>query len=121
MEINLWFIPFAFIFLSAFFRRENINTKGPLLKLLASTMASSSWHCLALELCFSIVGFVLCGVCCARFYPASFVFGDSLVDAGNNNFLLSLSKANYVPNGIDFGRPTGRYTNGRTIPDIVGQ
>ncbi|KAH1088343.1 hypothetical protein AAZX31_07G221200 [Glycine max] len=53
--------------------------------------------------------------------PATFVFGDSLVDVGNNNYLVSLSKANYLPNGIDFGRPTGRFTNGRTIVDIVGQ
>lgn len=53
--------------------------------------------------------------------PANFVFGDSLVDVGNNNYIVSLSKANYVPNGIDFGQPTGRFTNGRTIVDIIGQ
>nr|GMD89274.1 GDSL esterase/lipase At4g16230-like [Ipomoea batatas] len=53
--------------------------------------------------------------------PANFVFGDSLVDAGNNNFIATLSKANYAPNGIDFGMPTGRYTNGRTIVDIIAQ
>uniref|UniRef100_A0ACD5WYI2 Uncharacterized protein n=1 Tax=Avena sativa TaxID=4498 RepID=A0ACD5WYI2_AVESA len=55
--------------------------------------------------------------------PAAFVFGDSLVDAGNNNYLVTLSRANYPPNGIDFDghRPTGRYTNGRTIIDILGQ
>lgn len=56
---------------------------------------------------------------------ASFIFGDSLVDAGNNNYLQTLSKANIPPNGIDFkasgGQPTGRYTNGRTIGDIVGK
>ncbi|KAH9766201.1 GDSL esterase/lipase [Citrus sinensis] len=40
--------------------------------------------------------------------PANFVFGDSLVDVGNNNYIVSLSKANYVPNGIDFGVPTGQ-------------
>ena len=55
---------------------------------------------------------------------ASFVFGDSLVDAGNNNYLQTLSRANSPPNGIDFkpsrGNPTGRFTNGRTIADIVG-
>jgi len=55
---------------------------------------------------------------------ASFIFGDSLVDAGNNNYLPTLSRANIPPNGIDFkasgGKPTGRYTNGRTIGDIVG-
>ncbi|KAA8527361.1 hypothetical protein F0562_034924 [Nyssa sinensis] len=53
--------------------------------------------------------------------PANFIFGDSLVDAGNNNYILSLSKANYIPNGVDLGKPTGRYTNGRTIIDIIGQ
>lgn len=56
---------------------------------------------------------------------ASFIFGDSLVDAGNNNYLQTLSRANIPPNGIDFtasgGNPTGRYTNGRTIGDIVGK
>lgn len=54
--------------------------------------------------------------------PAAFIFGDSLVDAGNNNYIASLSKANYPPNGIDFDghQPTGRYTNGRTIVDILG-
>lgn len=57
----------------------------------------------------------------AKDLPALFIFGDSLVDCGNNNFLQTLSKANYVPNGIDFGKPTGRYTNGRTIPDILGK
>ncbi|OMO58489.1 Lipase, GDSL [Corchorus olitorius] len=39
---------------------------------------------------------------------ANFVFGDSLVDAGNNNYIASLSKANYEPNGIDLGEPTGQ-------------
>ncbi|PIN19599.1 Triacylglycerol lipase [Handroanthus impetiginosus] len=56
---------------------------------------------------------------------ASFIFGDSLVDAGNNNYLRTLSRANIPPNGIDFkasgGSPTGRYTNGRTIGDIIGE
>ncbi|KAB2599298.1 GDSL esterase/lipase [Pyrus ussuriensis x Pyrus communis] len=60
-------------------------------------------------------------ICLAKQVPANFVFGDSLVDAGNNNYLVSLSKANYLPNAIDFGKPTGRYTNGRTIIDIIGQ
>lgn len=55
---------------------------------------------------------------------ASYVFGDSLVDSGNNNYLQTLSKADTRPNGIDFkasgGAPTGRFTNGRTIADISG-
>ncbi|XP_072957533.1 GDSL esterase/lipase At5g41890 [Typha angustifolia] len=56
---------------------------------------------------------------------ATFVFGDSLVDAGNNDYIFTLSKADSPPYGIDFapsgGRPTGRFTNGRTISDIIGQ
>jgi hypothetical protein len=56
---------------------------------------------------------------------ASFIFGDSLVDAGNNNYIPTLSRANMTPNGIDFaatgGTPTGRFTNGRTIADIIGE
>ncbi|KAF3322663.1 GDSL esterase/lipase [Carex littledalei] len=55
--------------------------------------------------------------------PANFVFGDSLVDVGNNDYIPTLSKANYPPNGIDFPNqvPTGRFTNGRTIIDILGK
>lgn len=63
-------------------------------------------------------------ICYGQNLNASFVFGDSLVDAGNNNYIISLSKADYLPNGIDFlpsRQPTGRYTNGRTIVDILGK
>ncbi|GAB2224505.1 hypothetical protein Drorol1_Dr00005266 [Drosera rotundifolia] len=54
-----------------------------------------------------------------------FLFGDSLVDVGNNDYLFTLSKADTPPYGIDFtpsgGQPTGRFTNGRTITDIIGE
>ncbi|KAJ0979735.1 hypothetical protein J5N97_015209 [Dioscorea zingiberensis] len=54
-----------------------------------------------------------------------FIFGDSHVDSGNNNYLPSTSRADLPPNGIDFkasgGWPTGRFTNGRTITDIIGE
>ncbi|KAI0496206.1 hypothetical protein KFK09_022515 [Dendrobium nobile] len=54
--------------------------------------------------------------------PAMFVFGDSLIDNGNNNNLPSLAKANYLPYGIDFaGGPTGRFANGYTIADGIGE
>ncbi|XP_038876998.1 GDSL esterase/lipase At1g71250 [Benincasa hispida] len=50
---------------------------------------------------------------------AVFVFGDSLVDVGNNNFLHSAARANYYPYGIDYdGGPTGRFSNGRTVIDM---
>lgn len=52
-----------------------------------------------------------------------FIFGDSLSDVGNNNYLSrSLAKANLPWYGIDFGNgmPNGRFTNGRTVADIIG-
>ncbi|XP_074310163.1 GDSL esterase/lipase At1g29670-like [Silene latifolia] len=53
--------------------------------------------------------------------PCLFIFGDSLSDSGNNNPLLSWAKCNYLPYGIDFpGGATGRFCNGRTTIDLVG-
>lgn len=53
--------------------------------------------------------------------PALFIFGDSLVDNGNNNGILTLARANYMPYGLDFPQgTTGRFTNGRTFVDILG-
>ncbi|OWM88777.1 hypothetical protein CDL15_Pgr002544 [Punica granatum] len=56
--------------------------------------------------------------------PAVFVFGDSLVDVGNNNHLkLSLAKANFRHNGIDFPgkKPTGRFSNGKNAADFLAE
>ncbi|KAJ4850644.1 hypothetical protein Tsubulata_023979 [Turnera subulata] len=54
--------------------------------------------------------------------PCFFIFGDSLVDNGNNNRLLTLARANYRPYGIDFPQgTTGRFTNGRTYVDALAQ
>ena len=53
--------------------------------------------------------------------PCYFIFGDSLSDSGNNNNLDTLAKVNYPPYGIDFPRgPTGRFSNGRNMQDIIG-
>nr|CAB3472629.1 unnamed protein product [Digitaria exilis] len=52
--------------------------------------------------------------------PCMYIFGDSLVDNGNNNNMLSLARANYQPYGIDFHEgPPGRFTNGRTMVDFL--
>ncbi|KAK9950795.1 hypothetical protein M0R45_006264 [Rubus argutus] len=54
--------------------------------------------------------------------PVTFVFGDSLTEVGNNNYLqYSLAKSNYPWYGVDYdgGQATGRFTNGRTIGDII--
>ena len=53
--------------------------------------------------------------------PCYFVFGDSLFDNGNNNYLTTPVKVNYLPYGIDF--PTGasgRCSNGLNIADTIG-
>ncbi|XP_061356076.1 GDSL esterase/lipase At1g29670-like [Gastrolobium bilobum] len=62
------------------------------------------------------------GVGAAQQVPCYFIFGDSLVDNGNNNQLSSLAKANYLPYGIDFpGGPTGRFSNGKTTVDVIAE
>ncbi|KAG8389123.1 hypothetical protein BUALT_Bualt02G0196500 [Buddleja alternifolia] len=50
-----------------------------------------------------------------------FVFGDSLVDNGNNNFLATTARADSPPYGIDYPshRPTGRFSNGFNVPDLI--
>lgn len=52
-----------------------------------------------------------------------FVFGSSLVDNGNNNFLPnSLARADYLPYGIDFPLgASGRFTNGKNVIDLLGE
>lgn len=51
---------------------------------------------------------------------AFYVFGDSLVDNGNNNYLLSTARADRRPYGIDSPNgPTGRFSNGRNIVDLI--
>ncbi|KAL8244494.1 hypothetical protein R6Q59_010752 [Mikania micrantha] len=69
-----------------------------------------------------VIEMLVCfGTCLSQKPSAHFVFGDSLVEVGNNNYVVTLSRANYPPNGIDFGKPTGRFTNGRTITDILDE
>ncbi|CAN1329529.1 GDSL esterase/lipase At5g45670 [Linum perenne] len=58
----------------------------------------------------------------AQQVPGYFIFGDSLVDNGNNNRLQSLARADYMPYGIDFpGGPTGRFSNGKTTVDVIAE
>ncbi|KAF6144947.1 hypothetical protein GIB67_013298 [Kingdonia uniflora] len=55
--------------------------------------------------------------------PAIIVFGDSSVDAGNNNFIPTLARSNFQPYGRDFegGIPTGRFSNGRISTDFISE
>lgn len=53
--------------------------------------------------------------------PALFIFGDSTLDVGNNNYLHTFVKANHLPYGRDFvnHHPTGRFSNGKLISDFA--
>lgn len=53
---------------------------------------------------------------------AIITFGDSIVDVGNNDYILTIFKANYPPYGRDFinKTATGRFCNGKLATDILG-
>ncbi|KAG4958355.1 hypothetical protein JHK87_034988 [Glycine soja] len=55
--------------------------------------------------------------------PAMIAFGDSSVDAGNNNYIATVARSNFQPYGRDFvgGKPTGRFSNGRIATDFLSQ
>ncbi|GMN39306.1 hypothetical protein TIFTF001_008538 [Ficus carica] len=55
--------------------------------------------------------------------PGFIIFGDSVVDVGNNNNLYTLVKANFPPYGRDFvtHKPTGRFCNGKLVVDFTAE
>ncbi|KAB1199513.1 hypothetical protein CJ030_MR0G021684 [Morella rubra] len=80
----------------------------------SSSLASSSWMILGLLLA---IGTIVQLADARGFY----VIGDSLVDSGNNNYLATTARADAPPYGIDYPthRPTGRFSNGLNIPDLI--
>ncbi|KEH18898.1 putative SGNH hydrolase-type esterase domain-containing protein [Medicago truncatula] len=63
-------------------------------------------------------------ICLPKEHVALFVFGDSLFDVGNNNFIDTTTdnQANYPPYGETFFKyPTGRFSDGRVIPDFIAE
>ncbi|VAI93840.1 unnamed protein product [Triticum turgidum subsp. durum] len=83
--------------------------------------------------CFLVVGLCLVGAVCAstvvaggknggRLVNAVYVFGDSLVDVGNNDYLPAPAPRANRPYGMDLpGKPTGRFTNGYNLADVISQ
>ncbi|CAN0871977.1 GDSL esterase/lipase EXL3 [Linum grandiflorum] len=55
--------------------------------------------------------------------PAIIIFGDSIMDTGNNNNLPTTIKCNFPPYGVDFngGNPTGRFCDGKIPSDIIAE
>lgn len=56
--------------------------------------------------------------------PAIYIFGDSTLDVGTNDFIPEcLARADVSFNGVDFPNsvPTGRFSNGLNTADEIGQ
>ncbi|XP_038877947.1 GDSL esterase/lipase 1-like [Benincasa hispida] len=57
-------------------------------------------------------------------HVALFIFGDSIFDAGNNNYINTTStfQSNFWPYGQTFfNSPTGRFSDGRLISDFIAK
>ncbi|XP_021283804.1 GDSL esterase/lipase At5g63170-like [Herrania umbratica] len=56
-------------------------------------------------------------------FPAVLAFGDSILDTGNNDNVLTITKCNFPPYGRDFpgGKATGRFGNGKVLSDLIGE
>lgn len=83
-----------------------------------SQMASRSTHLLLLLLLFQCLASAISAA-----VPAIYMFGDSLADVGNNDYLkLTVLKADFPHNGVDYpgGKATGRFSNGKNSADFLG-
>ncbi|CAK7341245.1 unnamed protein product [Dovyalis caffra] len=85
-------------------------------------MATNSSACSSYEVILGLA-LVLGAVVHLAEARAFFVFGDSLVDSGNNNYLATTARADAPPYGIDHPthQPTGRFSNGLNIPDLISE
>ncbi|KAM5579691.1 GDSL esterase/lipase 1 [Rosa sericea] len=55
-------------------------------------------------------------------HASLFIFGDSIYDAGNNNYINTSYRANFRPYGETFFKnPTGRFSDGRLISDFIAE
>ncbi|GMY22673.1 GDSL esterase/lipase 1-like [Fagus crenata] len=89
-------------------------------------MMSLRFHFYFLVLFVSIVIPTQClgEICLPKEHVALFIFGDSLVDVGNNNYINTTTdyQGNVWPFGESFFKyPTGRASDGRLIPDFIAE
>ncbi|GMY34860.1 GDSL esterase/lipase 1-like [Fagus crenata] len=62
--------------------------------------------------------------CLPEKHVALFIFGDSVFDSGNNNYINTITdyQANYEPYGENFFKySSGRFSDGRIIPDFIAE
>ncbi|CAL0317978.1 unnamed protein product [Lupinus luteus] len=85
---------------------------------------------LSIKTCFLILytnlySATLCsGFCVREEHVALFIFGDSMFDVGNNNYINTTTdmQANFMPYGETFFKyPTGRPSDGRLITDFIAE
>ena len=61
-----------------------------------------------------------CGTAAVK-VEAVFGIGDSYLDGGNNKYIAgSLFSATFPPYGLDYIPNSGRFTNGKTLLDVIG-
>ncbi|KAF3952618.1 hypothetical protein ACB098_11G157800 [Castanea mollissima] len=89
-------------------------------------MMSLRFHFYFLILYASIIIPTKCfgNICLPKDHVALFIFGDSIVDVGNNNYINTTTylQSNFWPYGESFFKyPTGRASNGRLIPDFIAE
>ncbi|GLT60002.1 hypothetical protein SLA2020_327930 [Shorea laevis] len=84
-------------------------------------MASLGFHFCFLLLCATSLN-LICSYDLPKNHVAFFIFGDSLFDPGNNNYINTIARANYWPYGETFFKyPTGRFSDGRLITDFIAE
>ncbi|KAF0927428.1 hypothetical protein E2562_032731 [Oryza meyeriana var. granulata] len=84
------------------------------------TAAAAAWMVVVLLVSSSSSAWV--GAAAQALVPGMMIFGDSVVDAGNNNRLPTLVRADFPPYGRDFPAthaPTGRFCNGKLATDYT--
>ena len=70
-----------------------------------------------------LLAYPLASISTASATEPFFLFGDSFLDAGNNNYIntSTVALANLYPYGITFFHyPTGRCSDGRLVCDFIG-
>lgn len=100
---------------------KEISYKSPTLSTLLLDQQCACTKLMANPLLLLSLASIFSCISLAAAARAFFVFGDSLVDNGNNNYLATTARADAPPYGIDTPshRPTGRFSNGLNIPDVI--
>ncbi|KAG7992190.1 hypothetical protein I3843_02G114900 [Carya illinoinensis] len=89
-------------------------------------MGSRLHFCLMVLYCASLMIPTQClgRICLPEEHVALFIFGESMIDAGNNNYIntTTVLQSNIWPYGESYFKyPSGRASDGRLIPDFIAE